>query len=51
VYRGEDRYRHGIWELSLDGEVATTAMERMAIKAEYGWFAGLAARICQARAS
>lgn len=40
VYRGEDRNRHGIWELSLDGEVATSANERMRLKREYGWWAG-----------
>jgi hypothetical protein len=40
VYRGEDRNGHGIWELSLDGEVATSANERMRLKREYGWWAG-----------
>jgi len=40
VYRGEDRNRHGIWELSLDGEVATSVNERMSLKREYGWWAG-----------
>lgn len=40
VYRGEDRNHHGVWELSLDGEVATSAAERMSLRREYGWWAG-----------
>lgn len=40
VFRGEDRNGHGIWDLSLDGEVATSANERMSLKREYGWWAG-----------
>lgn len=50
VYRGEDPNRHGIYELSLDGEVHTTAFERMPIKQEYGWWAGRRAWQKQARA-
>lgn len=40
IYRGEDRNRHGIWELSLDGEVQTAANERMSLRREYGWWVG-----------
>ena len=40
VYRGQDRNDHGIWELSLDGEVETSADERMSLRREYGWWAG-----------
>jgi hypothetical protein len=46
VSRGEDRNRHGIWELSPDGEVQTSANERMQLKREYGWWAGWRAN-CQ----
>lgn len=40
IYRGEDRNGHGIWELSFDGEVVTSANERMGIRREYGWWNG-----------
>ena len=40
VYRGQDRNDHGIWELSLDGEVETSADERMSLRREYGWWTG-----------
>ena len=40
IYCGEDRNGHGMWELSLDGEVQTSANERMRLRREYGWWAG-----------
>ncbi len=51
AYRGEDRNRHGIYELSLDGEVYTYADERLAIRREYGWWKGYNAAMAQAKAS
>lgn len=50
VFRGRDRYDHGIWELSLDGEVYTTAWERMTPRAENGYMRMLAARWAEVRA-
>jgi hypothetical protein len=38
VFLGEDPYGHGIWELSLDGWVSTSAQERLSIKAEKQWW-------------
>jgi hypothetical protein len=40
VYLGEDRNKHGIWELSLDGWVYTKVNERLSIKAEKLWWKG-----------
>lgn len=49
VFLGEDRYRHGIWELSLDGWVYTKANERLSIKAERVWWKGWQMRLDIAR--
>ena len=51
IYRGEDRYSHGIWEISLTGEAETTAGERLTIKREYAWWAGFQANQLLATAS
>jgi hypothetical protein len=51
IYRGEDKYQHGIWEVSLDGHAETTAWERMAIKKEYAWWKGYREHQKQLRAS
>lgn len=50
VYRGQDHNDHGIYELSLDGEVCTTAWERMPLKAEYMWWKGYNVHLTQLRA-
>lgn len=51
IYRGEDKYQHGIWEVSLDGEANTTAWERMTIRKEYGWWKGYQAHQKQVKVS
>jgi hypothetical protein len=40
VFRGTDRNQHVIYELSMDGEVVTTANERLPIKQEPYWWQG-----------
>ena len=51
IYRGEDKYQHGIWEVSLTGHAETNAWERMPIKSEYAWWKGYQAHQQQAKVS
>jgi hypothetical protein len=49
IYRGQDRNRHGIFELSLDGLARTTANERPRPRAEYAWWQKWQAQMERAR--
>jgi hypothetical protein len=40
VFRGADKHGYGIYELTLDKTLQTTAWERMSIRREYLWRAG-----------
>jgi hypothetical protein len=45
VFLGRGTYQHGVWELSLDGYVYTSALERMPVRAEYSWWASRSRRL------